>query len=693
MFIHSDKEGHIGLQSSENGEAIFSLKREVAAHFLAWIPFVNTCYKDTPSLLPKSGDTEKLIYPTSAHVHSNKNNLRKLQFLQNLAQTPMMLLIGDLSAAIAFSWNGLIDLGGFRLDSHIKESSYQIDSMLWDRNLLRIWVAGQTESRRYLTALDTKAFAVHKSDINKIGYIFSTIQELIDYSRSSFTSFNAYLKEINKSFTSKVGILDDLLKEAKISNPVNAELLKFFLSGACPVPLKQYFTKELFDQKILQKMDENITIGFNNLHETLLESFQNSIERLLVCISHLKGLSPLVGDGDSSLGLLRRDLLDKLHESLRAFLLRSEEALILITEAKADIRNFIIWLNKCVSKSTAEAEMEIEGTKNPLSKIPVDVGRLHDFLRDEDRFYFRYLQSCFSDAVFGRIEGRVSNYLVENREKRADELTKMTEDGKERTIGAFGEDSARAAIFESLKQNKFKPKTLTPPKSVMEQVRLVSIPGKEKKSEAMVVEGKKSNLLESFRMTEAAWTAILGDFRQRLSECVSPLFDIDLGEHLPNAKFAVSTPQDAVGGQDEQLLAFDYQREGIPLLVVLSFDTSRLAAKEILFNVASFRVPEGLFLRDCCISHENKVLLLVSTADQRSFIAELESPQQWTTSALTGGRLAIDSLFDGRSTLEAHEMSFAKVLPIETGNVRLLRANNKGLLSAIVDENKLIVFE
>lgn len=48
-----------------------------------------------------------------------------------------------------------------------------------------------------------------------------------------------------------------------------------------------FFTKEVYDTKILEKLDETVNAGFAQLHDLLLESVQNSLERATLLLKRL----------------------------------------------------------------------------------------------------------------------------------------------------------------------------------------------------------------------------------------------------------------------------------------------------------------------------------------------------------------------------------------------------------------------
>lgn len=58
--------------------------------------------------------------------------------------------------------------------------------------------------------------------------------------------------------------------DAAVPVSPSEDLLKFLNSGVASQPLTQFLTKELYDTKFLQKMDETLTTLFGNLQDLAL---------------------------------------------------------------------------------------------------------------------------------------------------------------------------------------------------------------------------------------------------------------------------------------------------------------------------------------------------------------------------------------------------------------------------------------
>jgi len=116
-------------------------------------------------------------------------------------------------------------------------------------------------------------------------------------------------------------------------------------TGTYSSALHHYFGKELFDCKILQKMDETIYNTFTNIQEFVLESVLNTLERLTVLLTSLQN-STTQGYYQAFFGI-DPEVLQRIIYFVSELYVRADKFLKEITETKIDIRNLIVWMNKC----------------------------------------------------------------------------------------------------------------------------------------------------------------------------------------------------------------------------------------------------------------------------------------------------------------------------------------------------------
>lgn len=124
-----------------------------------------------------------------------------------------------------------------------------------------------------------------------MGYVMSYMAELLSFLKNTINSIFSQIKELSKSFSSKLMILEDLLKANNINLSTNQELLRFLKSGifvvyilinklstqkgVYSVALSTFLSKEIYDTKILQKMDEVKTIYFKRNYNMFSSEFEH----------------------------------------------------------------------------------------------------------------------------------------------------------------------------------------------------------------------------------------------------------------------------------------------------------------------------------------------------------------------------------------------------------------------------------
>jgi hypothetical protein len=112
-----------------------------------------------------------------------------------------------------------------------------------------------------------------------------------------------------------------------------------------------FFTKEVYDTKILEKLDETLNAAFAQLHDLLLESVQNGLERAALMLARLRDLAG--GSQAEKLGV-GVERLARAEARLVKLYTMGEVLLVESTEAKFDVRNLLVWLNKSTIKSAGE---------------------------------------------------------------------------------------------------------------------------------------------------------------------------------------------------------------------------------------------------------------------------------------------------------------------------------------------------
>lgn len=69
--------------------------------------------------------------------------------------------------------------------------------------------------------------------------------------------------------------------------------MHYLTIGLASPTLTNFFTKEVYDSKLLQKLDETLTGLFAQLHDVIIESVQNGLERATITLDKLVNYSKI----------------------------------------------------------------------------------------------------------------------------------------------------------------------------------------------------------------------------------------------------------------------------------------------------------------------------------------------------------------------------------------------------------------
>ena len=83
----------------------------------------------------------------------------------------------------------------------------------------------------------------------------------------AYPAAEVLLRDILRQYNSKMNLIDD--PDQENINPCT-ELFKYLNCGITSPAMINFLTKEVYDTKVLQKLDETINTVFNSLHDLML---------------------------------------------------------------------------------------------------------------------------------------------------------------------------------------------------------------------------------------------------------------------------------------------------------------------------------------------------------------------------------------------------------------------------------------
>ncbi|CAD8184123.1 unnamed protein product [Paramecium octaurelia] len=312
----------------------------------------------------------------AAIIPLSTTNLKNWQNLCFLKQQQINNIIFSLTnKQIAYNFNGILHLGEIEHSSTTQLFQLENELHCFSKQFVEIYDIGLLKHQQILKY------------IQQLSYL----NELLCFLKTSILLINTQLQDIFKCY--QLNIIGPLVAFGP-QETINYHILQFYQKGNCPQELVQFFQKELYNTKILQKMDDNITNSFNNIQEIIQDSLMNVLSRILIIINFFiqsKNMPFYQG--------LHKTPFEELQETIQKIQKVFSRFQIECHQTKLHLRNFFVWLNLCAIKAGNEQEVECENVNSPLNKIEVDLSKLFDFLKDNHLFQLRNLQCFYQEKI------------------------------------------------------------------------------------------------------------------------------------------------------------------------------------------------------------------------------------------------------------------------------------------------------
>ncbi|CAD8178304.1 unnamed protein product [Paramecium pentaurelia] len=312
----------------------------------------------------------------AAIIPLSTTNLKNWQNLCFLKQQQINNIIFSLTnKQIAYNFNGILHLGEIEHKSITQLFQLENELHCFSNSFVEIYDIGLLKHQQILKY------------IQQLSYL----NELLCFLKTSILLINTQLQDIFKCY--QLNIIGPLVAFGP-QETINYHILQFYQKGNCPQELVQFFQKELYNTKILQKMDDNITNSFNNIQEIIQDSLMNVLSRILIILNFFiqsKNMPFYQG--------LHKTPFEELKQTIQNIQKVFSRFQIECHQTKLHLRNFFVWLNLCAIKAGNEQEVECENVNSPLNKIEVDLSKLFDFLKDNHLFQLKNLQCFYQEKI------------------------------------------------------------------------------------------------------------------------------------------------------------------------------------------------------------------------------------------------------------------------------------------------------
>ncbi|KAM3128166.1 hypothetical protein pb186bvf_019713 [Paramecium bursaria] len=218
----------------------------------------------------------------------------------------------------------------------------------------------------------------------------SYLQQMLSFLKSSVVAVNNSLADINKIFQLNISGLDRF----QDIQPINQQFLIFYQRGECSPQLLEFFQKDLYNTKIVPKLDERMQGSLNFIQEIIQESVLNVLQEQLQIITKIENFI-----GKELPYTHQNRVIWKVQSYIKIMSQLFVKFQLECHQTKLHLRNFCIWLNKCAIKSQPETDQECENINHPLGKMEVNLEMLYDFLIDDHLFNLKNLQCFFNEKI------------------------------------------------------------------------------------------------------------------------------------------------------------------------------------------------------------------------------------------------------------------------------------------------------
>jgi hypothetical protein len=233
-----------------------------------------------------------------------------------------------------------------------------------------------------------------------VSKIYPILEEVLMFIDDKIDVCENFWNTMQKHYKREMLVIEDKINKTNRKSTLWDELTLMVVRGKITPGLSEYFSKEVYDNKVLTKLEENVTIPLGNIEEQLSEHVLNAIETLIHKMGMLRSFAKIrevysvLGLHESSINSLI-DLVNTLYHKFETFLFS-------VLEAKQDIRNFLAFMNHSIVKLANGAE--IENSKSSLNKITVDHERLLSFLKSQKTMYFHSINNFFAKPIGADLE-------------------------------------------------------------------------------------------------------------------------------------------------------------------------------------------------------------------------------------------------------------------------------------------------
>lgn len=381
--------------------------------------------------------SQKYLLPIEFN-EATKDLKRKLKYLESF-EDPSFLFLADTEGTLSIYINSSLLITSLPLRAMLttdeESPSVVAKKLKAAKDLSKVFSCVETPTSQYFLAIDTRFIGYKSGTIHDMAKLVSESNEHLKFIEKKFEQCTTFWLTASRKYNAELTLMENASKaaNAKFGNVRGGKgkdqktLIQDLGLLGCTLTdgLRKYFEKLDPKGKDLVTREETIQEGFEKIENSLTNLIMPSLEVVLLKLSTLRSFAQF----PEKYGVIGLDLqlVDVAIERLFALYQRLEELNLHIVEAKLDIKNFYVFLNKNLIKLTSGNQIdETELALNPLYKYVVDHTRLEKFINNKNgEFKMEKCKAMLekSHKMMGGITKQLSptkplDYrLIENMEK------------------------------------------------------------------------------------------------------------------------------------------------------------------------------------------------------------------------------------------------------------------------------------
>ena len=440
-------DGKIDIINTDDGKVLFTITHNQSVATALEIVEHHKCVMKKSQLRndKKKGNFIKADIQNSAQKfllpiqfnEATKNLKRKLKYFETYENTCFMFL-ADQDGKLSVYLNSCFPITSLNLREMVSEEIAQNDQVFMankikaSKDLSKLFLQIQSGCSSHFLMLDTRFIGYKSGMITDMSKLIYESFEYLKFIENKIEECSTFWNIANKKYSAEMMLMERAAKsvkkeqlsdKAEVQKTVTEELRYLLVYSVMSDRVQEYIMSIASERKEMAKREEIIQNEFDKIENLVTNFIMPSVEVVLLKLSTLRRMADsreryeLIG--------LNCSLIDQEIQIFFNLYQKLEELNLSIVEAKLDVKNLYVFINKHASKHSPEPE-KAEMGRNALSKYILDNTRLLKFLKNKNGEFklekcksllgksSKVMQSLSKDL---NVSKPLDNVLAENLEK------------------------------------------------------------------------------------------------------------------------------------------------------------------------------------------------------------------------------------------------------------------------------------